>query len=603
MQKSPLFGGGYILAATICSFLFLTQCQLDKTPELEVAAYSCTSAGNTLQLDCPAAPNTNLSAQPDFDYFAWNTFIALNWPALVPSPTQANPRGIPDLSKSFLQASNDDVTVWETFKEKREIFNVDQTTTTQLSPWNDAPDYGPIPDNDDPIMSLFPGQQPGSTTAPTGQYIWNTLDETEEVNGESLETPNVFPYGLVVNPRVWKGDPSEGNPVVYEVKVNYDFYDYVNSNKFFIQDSAIVQAQKAGIRLPYRTSSSSGPGGNNTDRVLNYSVDSTLSSIEKAQTNSGALPAKIGAVHLKAAWIRLFHGDDASQYHTTTAEYYVTVEGETKAQKRYATFGLVGLHIIQRVHTSSNSPVGGAFIFASWEHTSVTSGYTYSNYVQPNQGQTNDYGWYPHVDTPAVSIGFAKQYINPSGLAVQRRYPILQNTVDVNNDVHDQIRQSNPNSVWLNYQLIGTQFTAVNSLPDGSTATNINDPNGIGQPQYMANLVIETSVGLQYFQGQPPATIPIKNYRSTLNANRNQIAFARNNHNMIFGGTSYNMGGCMGCHGVAQSEGYSFSFVLLAGNMGAGVDTQEKFDFTPPKVDTTLAAANITNALQMQKVK
>jgi hypothetical protein len=38
------------------------------------------------------------------------------------------------------------------------------------------------------------------------------------------------------------------------------------------------------------------------------------------------------------------------------------------------------------------------------------------------------------------------------------------------------------------------------------------------------------------------------------------------------------MGGCMGCHGVAQTKGYAFSFVLLDGYLGAVTDTQEHFN-------------------------
>lgn len=44
----------------------------------------------------------------------------------------------------------------------------------------------------------------------------------------------------------------------------------------------------------------------------------------------------------------------------------------------------------------------------------------------------------------------------------------------------------------------------------------------------------------------------------------------------------FNMGGCMGCHGVAQAKGYSFSFVLFDGQAGADVDTQTSFN--PPPV-------------------
>src|SRR3954452_12587719 len=68
-----------------------------------------------------APPDTVPVKQPDWDYFAWNTFVALNWPALEVVPNRA--RGVPDLTKDFATASNSDLGVWETFKEKREIFN------------------------------------------------------------------------------------------------------------------------------------------------------------------------------------------------------------------------------------------------------------------------------------------------------------------------------------------------------------------------------------------------------------------------------------------------------------------------------------------------
>lgn len=48
------------------------------------------------------------------------------------------------------------------------------------------------------------------------------------------------------------------------------------------------------------------------------------------------------------------------------------------------------------------------------------------------------------------------------------------------------------------------------------------------------------------------------------------------------GFTYSNYFGCMGCHGVAQTKGYSFSFVLLDGQRGADVDTQT--NFVPPPV-------------------
>ncbi len=159
---------------------------------------------------------------------------------------------------------------------------------------------------------------------------------------------------------------------------------------------------------------------------------------------------------------------------------------------------------------------------------------------------------------------------------------MLQNTIDVTTAVHNAIRARNPNSVWLNYHLVGTQFQAVNSnQPPVNTPTkyppSANDPTGIGQPAFLANLAIETNLGLQFFQGQPPLITVIQNYQPPLSSNATKT-FLRNNANTAFSGSGYNMGGCMGCHGVAQSKGYGFSFVLLDGYVGAVTDTQTHFD-------------------------
>jgi len=112
----------------------------------------------------------------------------------------------------------------------------------------------------------------------------------------------------------------------------------------------------------------------------------------------------------------------------------------------------------------------------------------------------------------------------------------------------------------------------------------MEDPTDNGQPFYLANLVIETNWGLQNFQGVPPNppynpvkgfltspdTKPTDHYypntqppgqfdRSLGNAGQ-----SRRNRGQVF-----NMGGCMGCHGVAQALGTDFSFALLFGQAGA----------------------------------
>ena len=98
------------------------------------------------QIDCPAPPNpfdvtpffsadasveAKALAGPSWDSWAWATFAALNWPAVHGADRATYPsgfeRGVPDLGASFAAAANDQVLVWETFKEKRELFQLVKT--------------------------------------------------------------------------------------------------------------------------------------------------------------------------------------------------------------------------------------------------------------------------------------------------------------------------------------------------------------------------------------------------------------------------------------------------------------------------------------------
>jgi hypothetical protein len=164
--------------------------------------------------------------------------------------------------------------------------------------------------------------------------------------------------------------------------------------------------------------------------------------------------------------------------------------------------------------------------------------------------------------------------------------------------------------VWCNYNLIGTQYAAT-QLPDPEPTqltslvpqpANIEAPANSGQPYYLANLVIESNVGLQQFQGLPLSTdldviTVISHYQNNnpgnVTSRFSDSAFQRGStaYNLAFrtrskgeGNTrpfQYTMGGCMGCHGVAQLSGYAFSFVLLDNQYGAVPDTLTNFGIPP----------------------
>jgi len=163
-------------------------------------------------------------------------------------------------------------------------------------------------------------------------------------------------------------------------------------------------------------------------------------------------------------------------------------------------------------------------------------------------------------------------------------------------------------SVWSNYRLVGTQFAPNNcSFTEGSMASEaqqlakcrFDTLTSLGQPHFLANTVIETNQGLQHFLGLPPEQPRLQPYKWCASAEANSdycdnqglrligpnttsvngnFAFARGVSNMVYGGGAMNMGGCQGCHGIAQQNGYSFSFVLLDGVGGAQADTEMDAD-------------------------
>ncbi len=465
-------------------------------PAAAVPAVACQDDGGALQLGCPAFPNTTPEAQPQWDTFAWNSFIAANWPAVDPAANNEQ-RGFPDLSQSFATAGNDALLVWETFKEKREVFL--QGSTASPGPWNQAPMYGPVGEDIPPCS--------GSPAPPA------------PVAGGPYRTG------------------AQGQPLAPNKKP--------------------------------------GPPPSLSNSVTGYSAETCVDDVYRKITPGGDLtPCPTGSIHVKSAWIPL-QDEDPADYHTAQAAFFKTENGKTCVA--HATFGLVGLHIIQRIHQGSSAdanadPLGGTFVFATWEHAgNDEAGFTYANFFpgQPFEGPP-ERGFYP---------------LPSAALPVARKFPILESTQAVNAAVHAAIAAVAPDSVWLNYQLVGVQFQAVdvNAPPPAQPAFPVgpNDPTGIGQPFYLANLVIETNDGLQQFQGLPPLAAPISQFQNVITKN-GTLQFNRQTPNVAYFGQGYNMGGCMGCHGVSEVKGYSFSFVLLGGQQGAGVDTQQSFEVPPP---------------------
>ena len=132
-----------------CIALILSSCQSDTSPELKsdetLLAEDLLSAGTfTLDTTQFAMPETTQLLDTGnvykWDMFAWQTFIAMNWTAVQPDSANGFLRGYPDSTIYFGDVSESAV-VWETFKEKREMFKHGATTSMEAKPDPWSSDY------------------------------------------------------------------------------------------------------------------------------------------------------------------------------------------------------------------------------------------------------------------------------------------------------------------------------------------------------------------------------------------------------------------------------------------------------------------------------
>jgi hypothetical protein len=207
-----------------------------------------------------------------------------------------------------------------------------------------------------------------------------------------------------------------------------------------------------------------------------------------------------GAIEVKSAWRVLTPKDDASRFFTRTVIVYEKINNVVVYFNR--TYALIGLHII---HKTANYP---AFVFATFEHIDV---------------ENNDMGY--------VLLDTADHEIGPLHAHFPRLHPIPA-AADASTDyAHQLLAAKNPNSIWKYYRIVGVQ-----AVPTNNTAAF---------SFFMANYVVESDSTLANFRGSGIGT-PFNGLPNTL-----------------YNGHGVSMGGCQGCHGVAQTQlGGDFSFLM-----------------------------------------
>lgn len=554
-----------------------------------------------LPSDIPGgAPNADLT---DAASFAWQQFIALNWPAM------SGVRDTPDTSALFGDPTFDGPLVWHTFRHKVEIY-----------PGQGAAPPGFVNDSSQsfgydsrpPQYTYGTGVGSGASTGSGNGIIPACSGQTPVTDPAFINLDEVSQIGLAAMfagnaPETVSGN-SDPQLIRYLAKANRQHYEYV------VDPTAVDPGNPNANPLWNHPSCTS--GSTNTYCVA---VDNFVA-VANGNGTPTSLPGFVvdfpfGAMEVKAAWRELTSTEKQSgRFYQTTVRYYEGGSPTSRADVCYreAEWGLVGLHLEQKI------PSAGIFVFATFEQADnilTSSGAT----VENNHGTvinntvlngdpttpllTYSDGTPPSLTTDGSSCDdpgsllFYQEQTNvfpglPSGNICQNRRDreIPTEVVSVNTEAQKVISSYNvmngiTGSPWANYLLVNIQWQPFDkSEISSSTATNNRDPSTF----YLNNIVIETDYTLQSFSGRiygnpafgddtskggPPTDLPANfnnfNNRTTF---QNVLVFDDSTTGLKEGSTltnTYNMGGCMGCHGNAQITGTDFSFILGEGRVTA----------------------------------
>ncbi len=493
---------------------------------------------------------TNTVGHDDLATFAWLSFIS------AVSPASSSNRGAPggSFSTSGMSRAAGPL-VWETYQHRTELlpcnFSGGTSSPTAPQPWNATPTY---------VIANNGGATCGTVSIPGGASLpYNNLDEATQIGQNSL----FYPASPGASP-----NPATDTQVLFEARANQYEWGFVNQNYASLKPQFSPFHFSPGITLP------------------------------------------TGTVEVKAAWRPLSSIPAAQQYryHTATVITYGGTDAAPVAQTQ--TYALIALHLI---HKTPNYP---AFIFATFEQVDTLTNQVTNNpsgvYYVPSYNavgySTPGTTTFPPsgATVPNPNIGFSVTAPTASPNGVSTPLPLGATTGFPGAQVVDglvTIPVTQPVKVVADVAKVNAQaLAAMQSIPGfsnqfvwqyyrlaGVQAIPTNDETT--KDFYLANIVVESSQpGIQLFRGFPP--ISKTPYPPALANLRNQVNVIDYHFS---GGQNFSMGGCQGCHGVAQTQnGFDFSF-LFFGAGGGGFSPE-----TAGIVSPTMAAARMAAKRYLQ---
>lgn len=375
--------------------------------------------------------NDSLIAYLQFraDEFSWLNFIAMNWP----SDTFGNP----DTSICF--GEKDHIAVWEHWIPEAHVF---QDDGAEPMAWPDDVDENGVPHHhDDPHLFRANGKDPDFTI----------------INAEDAPVVD-----------------QDSNFTLYQISYNKVIYDYIVETGLYSQ-----KGQQEFVKSwPDKTKGLIVVEGKDTINIAEkyqrayFSIGNEKDSTKTSGRTTYRFITQPVSIAVKSAWTILDDGEDQSKFHTRILNY---------SADSTVTLGLVGMHFIQKVAESTQ------WVWSTFEHVDNSPDADENGEVILPEGE--DYIYFNESDTNKSGFNLT----NPIDLETQefanyptqvvRELPILTHAEEQNARFHEMIKAVNENSVWLNYELVGTQW------PFTPTLFTAGDDY---QPSLLANSVMET---------------------------------------------------------------------------------------------------------------
>ena len=363
-------------------------------------------------------------------------FDVYSWNTFIALNWPPGPDGNGDPKQTIGQNGDND-TVWEHYRDVSDVF----LPGGKKPSWNGPPQ--PLPPQ---CKALYK----------PGMRLLSQVGKTPTVLTASSQP---FNTGPIID--------QNGVYTRFEILLNKTMFDYILNNSLY---------SKAG------------------QKVFTPPVKFTCGTLGTA-TNPGVE----GAIMVKSAW-KVIAASDKPRFHSEDVLVYSPASQNPKyaASCSAKTMGLVGLHIAHKTQNASQ------WLWSTFEHVDnvptdadVKSGklkakYNYYNPActaancPPNQIP-------PRPWNPTKVSSFHSQVVRMNLFNL----PIYKASADARNaDAWKLLAAVNPQSVWLNYELISTMWP---TNPSGKCGAVPGDPLGTPAPTFLANTTLET-----YLQRVPP---------------------------------------------------------------------------------------------------